>query len=193
MCGAGRAAKCGGGAGRAAKFRGGAENVRGAAMCAGAEKCGAGAAKWGAGAETCGAGAAKWGAAGGAEKCGAGAEKCGASAPPPPPPGCGGPAKASVVARDKRKQSAGTAARSITCRDMAVTPQTNHAEISTLCDRVCSRAAECRLNGRTSQQVRPDECKMNRRRGLRCSLLHSALFEFGTGFLPSETGAPKGA
>jgi hypothetical protein len=76
---------------------------------------------------------------------------------------------------------------------MAVTPQTNHAEISTLCDRVCSRAAECRLNGRTSQQVRPDECKMNRRRGLRCSLLHSALFEFGTGFLPSETGAPKGA
>src|SRR6516225_3936968 len=143
MCGAGRAAKCGGGAGRAAKFRGGAANVRGAAMCAGAEKCGAG------------------------------AEKCGAGAPPPPPPGCGGPAKASVVARDKRKQSAGTAARSITRRDMAVTPQTNHAEISTLCDRVCSRAAECRLNGRTSQQVRPDECKMNRRRGLRCSLLHS--------------------
>src|SRR6516225_5726540 len=112
MCGAGRAAKCGGGA----------ENVRGAAMCAGAEKCGAGAAKWGAGAETCGAGAAKWGAAGGAEKCGAGAET-------PPPPGCGGPAKASVVARDKRKQSAGTAPRSITRRDMAVTPQTNHAEI----------------------------------------------------------------
>ena len=164
MCGAGRAAKCGGGAGRAAKFRGGAENVRGAAMCAGAEKCGAGAAKWGAGAEMCGAGAAKWGAAGGAEKCGAGA-------PPPPPPGCGGPAKASVVARevvarDKRKQSAGTAARSITRRDMAVTPQTNHAEIQTLVDRACSRAAECELNGRTSQQVRPDECKMNRRRGL---------------------------